>query len=155
MAVSRMAVLPDYVLVRIFNTSIACSSHHRATLRNVCRLWRTIIDAHPAYWRCVHFSCALMDGTDREVNRLRTTLEQCRLAMTRSESHSLDVRIVVDIDRPFFGAASIPWHPFHRQVIAGLRALLVDAAPRTRTLLVEGSPCVVRTILLGTFPPIV
>ncbi|KAJ6487973.1 hypothetical protein C8R45DRAFT_1097822 [Mycena sanguinolenta] len=144
-------VLPRELLLKVLESSVLGhrTSWTRNAVRNVCALWRSIVDEEPTCWRDVDFYLVVWQGEQSDVDRLHAVLEDCRFMLHQSRSVALDLTIAVEHN----GSSLNPHNnSFHRRVLNEVSALVAEAAPRTRSLHLEGLPCILPLIAAVAWP---
>ncbi|KAJ7272012.1 hypothetical protein B0H12DRAFT_1228862 [Mycena haematopus] len=155
--VSHIASLSRDVLMLICELAISGSSSNRSAVRCVCKLWRLIVDDEVTCSRDIAFHFKLWPNGTMDPELLRRNLQRWRESLLRARSASLD--LTISINYPLFAAPSFPGSsliPFPERIkiiVNTLYTLLSEAAPRTRSLWIEGLPEILHCVLSGeSFP---
>ncbi|KAF8186557.1 hypothetical protein K438DRAFT_1765327 [Mycena galopus ATCC 62051] len=140
--------VPNDVMLRILDITVASRPSDLEAVRKVCRQWRAIVRDSAACNRRIDFEFNLWTGNEDELVPLHFLAQGCRLSVEQARSALLDVRFCVDLG-PF------GWDPGHfcvQQVLHEIDRLCDIVAPRTRSLEVIGSRHIVAPLFAHSWP---
>ncbi|KAF8144019.1 hypothetical protein K438DRAFT_1993265 [Mycena galopus ATCC 62051] len=139
--------LPIELFVRIFDIVNSANPFERKVLQLVCKKWADIVGLFAACARHVDFFCIIWAGDD-DMDALYLAARKCRLAMAKARTALIDLRVTVHVGANNWVPASF----LVQEILREIAAVCSQAAHRTRSLEIVGTPHIVGPIFRVLWP---